>query len=187
VNARKPNSNSVLKNLPEERQAAIAEYCREHSLRDTVKWCADDGITTSIAALSEWFSWWKLAQRAQERARRVDSFLLEEKQLHPELTEAELFDRGQRLFSMIAMAEEDAKNWTALQTVSLKRGLLALDREKFQTIAAEKMLDTRLRQAADEINARADLSRAEKIAAMRKAAFSDVDALEASGEIELPK
>jgi hypothetical protein len=183
---RKPNSNSALKTLPPERQAAIAEYCRDHSLRNTAKWLADDGITTSIPALSEWFSWWKLAQRAEDRARKVDAFLIEEKSLHPELTEVQLFDRGQRLFSMIAMAEEDAKNWTALQTVSLKRGLLQLDREKFQTLAAEKMLDKRLRQAADEINNRNDLTRAEKIAAMRKAAFSDVDALEASGEIELP-
>ena len=39
---------------------------------------------------------------------------------------------------------------------------------------------------AREIN-ESGLSNSEKIAALRQAFFSDIDALEASGEVELPK
>jgi hypothetical protein len=47
------------------------------------------------------------------------------------------------------------------------------------------MLDEVLRRKAEAI-ANSDLSNADKIAAMRKAAFEDVDALEKSGEVEIP-
>lgn len=182
---RKPNSNSRLKTLPPARQDAIAEFARDHSLKETVAWLRADGFSTSSAALSEWLGWYALRKRAEERAAKIDAFLAEEKSNHPELTDAELFDRGQRMFSLIAMAEESAKDWTALQTVALKRGALALDRDKLELLTAEKFLDKRLQAKADEINA-SPLSHADKIAAMRQAAFADVDALEASGEVELP-
>jgi hypothetical protein len=52
--------------------------------------------------------------------------------------------------------------------------------------AAERLLDETLRQQAAAI-ANSSLSNADKIAALRKAAFSDVDALEASGSVQLPQ
>ena len=69
---------------------------------------------------------------------------------------------------------------------ALKRERLKLDREKFELLTAEKLLDKALRQKADEINA-SSLSQADKIAAMRKAAFKDVESLEQSGKLKLPK
>jgi hypothetical protein len=63
---------------------------------------------------------------------------------------------------------------------------LRLEMEKFELLASAKLLDKALRAKADEINA-SGLTQAEKIAAMRKAAFADVDALEASGQLQLPK
>ncbi|MDD5349494.1 MAG: hypothetical protein PHQ12_04710 [Chthoniobacteraceae bacterium] len=62
----------------------------------------------------------------------------------------------------------------------------ALAREKFETDVAEKLLDAALRSAAEKI-ATSDLSNAEKIAAMRKAAFADVDELQASGKVVIPE
>ena len=61
-----------------------------------------------------------------------------------------------------------------------------LDREKYETEAAEKMLDKALRAKADELNA-SSLSQAAKIAEMRKAAFKDVDELQKSGKLKIPK
>jgi len=63
---------------------------------------------------------------------------------------------------------------------------LQLEINKYLDLAAEKILDSTLRKKADEINA-SGLSQADKIKAMRKAAFSDVDALQQSGKIVIPK
>jgi hypothetical protein len=63
---------------------------------------------------------------------------------------------------------------------------LQLDWERFKTLAAEKMLEDALRRRAEEI-AGSDLNHAQKIAAMRAAAFADVDDLEASGEVKIPQ
>lgn len=63
---------------------------------------------------------------------------------------------------------------------------LQLDVDKYLDLAAEKLLDASLRKRADEINA-STLSQADKIRAMREAAFKDVAALQASGKLQIPK
>jgi hypothetical protein len=75
----------------------------------------------------------------------------------------------------------------AKQSEARQQEALAFEREKVELAAAEKMLDRALQAKANEINSNTDLSRADKIAAMRKAAFADVDALEKSGEVQVPK
>jgi hypothetical protein len=67
-----------------------------------------------------------------------------------------------------------------------QREALRLEIEKHELASAEKMLDKALQQRANEINA-SNLSQAEKIAAMRQAAFKDVEALQASGKLQIPK
>jgi hypothetical protein len=67
---------------------------------------------------------------------------------------------------------------------SLRQG-----REKIELLklkACEAMLSAAVRRKAEEIS-NSNLSNAEKIAAMRKAAFADVDELEASGDVKLPE
>lgn len=93
------------------------------------------------------------------------------------------------------LAERSAKFNAELETAKLKlaqeaelraRAEFQLAREKFELDAAEKMLSAAIRQKADELNA-SNLSQADKIAAMRKAAFSDVDELQRSGKIQIPR
>ena len=65
---------------------------------------------------------------------------------------------------------------------------LRLERRRLDALldkAAERLLNESLRQQAATI-ASSSMSNAEKIAALRKAAFADVDALEASGQVQLP-
>ena len=65
---------------------------------------------------------------------------------------------------------------------------LRLERRRLDALldkAAERLLNESLRQQAAAI-ASSSMSNAEKIAALRKAAFADVDALEASGQVHLP-
>ena len=65
---------------------------------------------------------------------------------------------------------------------------LRLERRRLDALldkAAERLLNESLRQQAATI-ASSSMTNAEKIAALRKAAFADVDALEASGQVQLP-
>lgn len=65
---------------------------------------------------------------------------------------------------------------------------LRLERIRLDVIlnkASERMLSDLVRKQAEQI-ANSNLSNAEKIAALRKVAFADVDALEASGMVVLP-
>ena len=65
---------------------------------------------------------------------------------------------------------------------------LRLERRRLDALldkAAERLLNESLRQQAAAI-ASSSMSNAEKIAALRKAAFADVDALEASGQVQIP-
>ena len=65
---------------------------------------------------------------------------------------------------------------------------LRLERRRLDALldkAAERLLNESLRQQAATI-ASSSMTNAEKIAALRKAAFADVDALEASGQVQIP-
>lgn len=90
------------------------------------------------------------------------------------------------------IADEPAKFFQLAMSINsqtserTKRQKLELELEKFKDFAAEKLLDKALRAKADEIN-NSGMSNAAKIAAMRKAAFADVDELQASGAVQIPK
>jgi hypothetical protein len=71
------------------------------------------------------------------------------------------------------------------ERLGLSAQSLRLDREKFELIASGKMLDEAIRLKAEQI-ANSTLSHTDKIAAMRKAAFQDVDALDKTGEVQIP-
>ena len=71
----------------------------------------------------------------------------------------------------------------AEQRMSLK---LKLEMDQRLDAACAKLLDAALRAKADEINASA-MSQAEKIKAMRREYFKDVDELMASGTVVLPE
>jgi hypothetical protein len=87
-----------------------------------------------------------------------------------------------RCYAM-ARALDDTK--LALKVLAADAYLVQVQtaRERHELETAQKLLDGALRAKADEIND-SDLSQAEKIAAMRKVYFQDVDAL--AGKLELP-
>ena len=204
---RKPNSNSVLGTLPYSRKFAIAEYAAQpgHSLAKTVAWLAEDGIHTNTASLSEFLSSsFPLERQFQEDASTTESLLAQLRKDMPGLTEEQLDDLGQRTFSLLAIRRQDPEAFVMVRSARSKailekeklalrrqaearqQEMLKLEQNKYRDLVAEKMLDQALREQAERI-ANSDMSNADKIAAMRKAAFADVDALEATGEIVLPK
>lgn len=90
----------------------------------------------------------------------------------------------------LAMRDEgrrsDEKLRQAEKKIQIAEAKLALDREKMEIATAEKLLDESIRAQALAIET-ANTPRAEKIAKLRQLYFADVDQLQASGEVVLPK
>lgn len=116
---RKARSDSKLKTLPEERQAAIAEHARDHTLYETVKWLRADGIVTSIAALSVFLSWYCLQQKLARNDATVELLLEEAKKTNPNISAAKIQEMGQAFFSALALSEQDPDSWVNVQTLGL--------------------------------------------------------------------
>jgi len=147
---KKPRADSVLKTLPPDRQAVIAEYLRAHSLEDTRAWLAEDGLKTSIAALSEFFSWHALEVKRQRREQAIEHWMECEKLDHPELSDEELFTRGQRKFSMISIAEEDPENWARIQATGFKKLQLSQEDRRIKLLEQKAAAFDRAQAALSE-------------------------------------
>lgn len=199
----KPRSDSKLKNLPEETQEAIITWAHtakteEHpgGLQYAREQLAADGIKVSLRAVSEFVSWWELEERfssASERAQQFEQRLLENPDFSPERARA----AGQALFTMEAMQGGDVKSFVSLESLRLDQESaqfkgriesekLALSREKFEVSTSETFLKWYGVKKARSI-AESNLSNGAKIKALRKEFFKDVDALEASGKVQLPE
>jgi hypothetical protein len=137
---RKPNSNAKLKTLPEERQAAIAEYALDKSLAETVKWLREDGLVTSSAAVSEFLSWYRLKEQLAKNETTVSQMLEEIKQNDPSITQSQLEQAGQAFFSALAIEQQDSLTWKRVQDAKLRLGVLKLNRDKFEFDAATACL-----------------------------------------------
>jgi DNA-binding phage protein len=177
------------------------------TLLEIQAWLKEEGVTASMGRISEFLS--------SARQSRLQAALLSqiatgaeqckevEKQFGknpaPELETLiklhrvlilQLSTQGNANPEFLKLADQLMR--TAMEFVSgqtkanHKERELRLAEEKFQIEFCEKILDDALRKKADEINA-SSLSQADKIAAMRQATFADVDALQASGKLKLPK
>lgn len=144
------------------------------------------GQKVSLATLSNIRDRLELEEDFQANEQTVDSLLAAEKEANPDITQEELDRKGLKFFTLLSIRQRDAKTFARMQKIKATDRSWSLEREKFELLAAEKMLSKALREKADEINA-SSLSQADKIAAMRQAAFADVAALQASGSLEIPK
>lgn len=178
---RKPSSAAVLKNLPPERQAQIADRLRfkrppewpDNSQKAVRRWLKEDGLETSEAALSEFLSWYLVRATLQEREQKVQAWLECEKLEHPELTEEELFRRGQRKFSLISIAEEDPDAWVKIQKTQRDKEVTTLDRVKFQRETIKLFLTWSADEEAKKI-ATGNASTAEKTEQLGQRIFGEL-------------
>ncbi len=195
--SKKTRSDSVLGNLTPDRQDAIADYARTHSLIDTVAWLRADGVATSRTALSEWLSSWLLEQRFARSGTQADKFRDWLKTEAPDLSEEELDRRAALMFQFTAVEEGDPKTFLKFATarhkakhdaakLQLQQQQHALDRDRFEMQFADALrkalTDERLRGLLEK-----KAGNAEIIAHLRQTYFSDIDALQQSGSVQLPK
>ena len=154
----KTRPDAKIKLLPEDLQAEIAIRCQQPGqswkvIRAWIK--SEHGVDVrSDTALSDWLPWYHSRLRAREREQKIQGILDTEKRLNPGLTDAQLFSIGQRFFSELAVAEEDATTWAVVQRseserlkreqkdreIQQREEALKLDREKFEFNAAESCL-----------------------------------------------
>ena len=144
-NDRKPNANAVLKNLPEPRQAEIYARCNLPAkegggFANVRAWLAEDGIRTSEAALSYFFSWYGLRQQVARNEQTVETLLEKFREADPDATPEKVQSIGQAFFSAMALDQQDPKVWYLTQQLGLKREQLNLDRDKFEFDAAKACL-----------------------------------------------
>jgi len=186
---RKPNSNAVLKTLPDERQADIADYSREHSLAQTVAWLQADGIKTSSGPLSQFLSWYSLRQQFAQDEQTSQTLIEQLKKEIPGLTEEQLDELGQRTFSLLSIRRQDldgfvtvrsARSRAELERAKLKlreqaearlAGQAKLAREKFQFDAAKAALKC---AAELKVISASKLSQADKVNQARLKLFGEL-------------
>jgi hypothetical protein len=169
---RKTRADSKLKILPPKRREAIAEHGGAHTLAETQAWLKADGIVVSQNCLSEFLAWHALEMRIQRREEAVHSITENFRKRHPEVSDAELFDIGQRTFSEIALAEEDAKAWTKVQEVALKKTAEERATAIFQRDTCAAVIKWCADERARDIAA-SSLGNEEKIEALGPVLFGD--------------
>jgi hypothetical protein len=152
--SKKPRSDSPLKTLPEARQTAIAEFARDHSLKETRAWLAADGFKTSEAALSLWLSSRRLSAQLAQNESVIEQILADLKSQNPALSEVELQKAGQMFFTALAIEQGDSLSWKRAQEVRLKHEAQLLAGRKI------KLLETKAAQAeqTDRVLTNAELT-----------------------------
>lgn len=199
---RKLPEHALWEQLQRRAQPLALEFCRyffkpnaEPSYARARKWLEEYGVKASINSLNNFYRSpdirWKYASLEREvltdstadqlpadikgaNRRRVEQLMFE--MLHRAMTDGQYME----LIALQQNAEGMEGNF------ALKKQKLELDREKFEVQSVKLYLKWRKDRKMEEL-AESNLSQADKIAAMRQLAFSDVDALQQSGEIQLPK
>ncbi len=146
----------------------------------------EHGVSSSQASLSDSLPFLRARVRSWEREQKIQAWLECEKLEHPELGDEELFRRGQRKFSLLSIAEEDPQGWVMIQKAARDKEMASLGWGKFRRETCELYLKWRKDEESNRI-AELDIPNEEKIRLLRKHHFADVDELEKSGKVKIPK
>ena len=140
-------SDSVLGNLPEDRQTQVAQWimdCKEGDRYEyAVEQLAADGIKVGRTAVFEWFRGWRLRQRmlsADSLACKVQDAL---KSLKLGLTAEQLSEAGQAAFQAEALAAENAEEFREMEYLRLAKQTAQskAELEKAKLARADRRLD----------------------------------------------
>lgn len=139
---RKPHPSSVLKNLPDEDQAALFEFLgsagpdgKGKSLADGVKWLfSNNGVRTNDSSLSEWRGWYAMSQEIgawNADVEELKELLSTDTAIDPNL----IPKIGEAVFISRAAKNGDAKTFAAVAGIIQRHKEL----ESNQAVHADKM------------------------------------------------
>lgn len=132
---RNPRPEAKLKRLADPLKDEILRRCLEPGVRqaDVLRWVeAECGVDSSPAALSEFLSWWPARKRAMAHEAAVEAWMEHERENTPQISEEELFRRGQAKFAKLAIAEDDMKAWAVTTMAADSRERVELEKTKSQ-------------------------------------------------------
>lgn len=87
------------------------ELLIEKGVRGAKAHLAEDGIITSLGALSEFYSWFQLRQQYAEHEQKANTLMDLLRQQAPELSEEKVLEYGNAYFQTEAIASKDAKTF----------------------------------------------------------------------------
>jgi hypothetical protein len=126
---RKPRHDSVLKQLPADKQKEIAEFSRTHSLIKTCHWLAAQGIKTSKSSLGEFLSWFRPFQQDEAAVLAVMAHLQAK---HPDWSPEKIREMGNSYFAASAIEKVDFSIWYRMQALDLRREEMHLNHAQFE-------------------------------------------------------
>lgn len=138
-----PRSDAKLKRLDDEIQDELFRYATATGVtqEDARAWLErEHQVKCSAGSFSEWLSWYGARQRAKAREQKIAALLDDERNLRPDLTDDQLFEKGQRMMTLLTMAEEDPKGWATIQRTARDKEDSKLQRQKFQRETVELFL-----------------------------------------------
>lgn len=148
---RKPRGDAILKTLPKERQAEIAEHANTHTLVETCAWLRADGLPVGKSALSEWLAWWSWQQRFKLVEADALHFMEQMRSRRPDLSEEQVEQFGNDFFQLQAIKLGDPKTFLAFRNARARasvenrklalaeRRVVLLERRADQADQAEKV------------------------------------------------
>ena len=202
---RKRNPLSKLSVLTAEQADAVFEFGESHTLEVACKHLADEyDIEISKDGLSKWLNreraereFEQHLQRLTIADKRADS-IAKSVGVSQKLTGANIALLSTALQTALLAEDKDGIEAaskalslvvgasTSQQKVTIAADVAALNRDKFEVETCELFLRWSTDQKARDI-VESSVPNAEKIAALRKTFFADVDAMQASGKVVLPE
>lgn len=161
---REPRTDAKLKSLPEEALEDLwrYRYPEEGGTKLTYEEILVEiplrfGFTSSLGALSEFYSWLRLRkrmERAKERADQTRLELIKDGSLTPEDIER----AAQTVFTSEALEEEDVKSYVKLATLRLKARKLDQDERRLVMLEARERRQVEAEEAIRKIRSDASLT-----------------------------
>ena len=138
--AKKIRPEAVLKQLPQEKQQAIIDYCdgdpehglKSHSLDETVAWLRADGVSTSRRALSVWRSWYLLNAQLERNEQVALETVQQCKERGWIKSAADELEAGQIFFTRLAMQQADNLGFARILREQTRIKQTVIDAQKFQ-------------------------------------------------------
>lgn len=170
-----PRSDSKLKRLPIAVICELVTRCQTPGVTqaEALAWLKrEHGVAASASALSQSYTYLVSRAAAHDREQKIGAWMDAEKLEHPELSDEELFRRGQRKFTLMTIAEEDPKGWAMIQKTARDKEAVSLDRQKFQRETCELFVKWLADKRAKDI-ASSDTTNADKIEKLGQLMFGD--------------
>ncbi len=168
---RKPNSNSILKSLPQQKRKEIFERALETPMDELRHQLSAEGITVGKTALYEFRSWYEAMKpilEAHEFAQQFAETMVADKSLN--LNSTQVRQVSQAAFEMLSVQNQDVKTFIELQRLRVQQDNASNQRRRLEQQLQEYQDKTAAaKDALEGVKSRGGLT-AETLAQIEEAA-----------------